>query len=323
MTEQTRRSTRLIRIRDLLIKRGPLSTAEIARETGFSQRTIQRDILDLETDLGVPLVTENRKWRIMDGANLVFGPVRLTLQEARALYFAMRLMLRSADERDPDALSALEKVADAIPQGMAGHMRRTVSEYAQLPSDHDAIENLRRITEAWANSRTIRFTYRSAHSSEQRRYEVDPYILDHTQSGTYLIGYSHTHGETRVFKLDRIHAVENAGREFDPVDIDRLAETLRHSWGGVGLGDSRYDVVIDFTPAVAARIQESYWHVSQELEPLADGGIRLKVSLPSLLEITPWVLSWGPEATVVQPAELRDRVAHLLARAAERYNRLD
>ncbi len=320
MTEQTRRSTRLIRIRDILVRRpSGVTTLELARETGYSQRTIQRDLVAIESELNVPLVFENRRWRVMDGAKPLFGPVRLTLQEGRALYFAMRLMLRTADEHDPDALTALEKVAEALPKGMAEHMQRTVREYRQLPFNREATEILARITEAWATSRSIVIEYRSAHAPGPRRYEVDPYILDHTESGTYLIGFSHAHGEVRVFKVDRIRAVEQTLREFTPVDLDRLADTLRNSWRGVVIGESRYDVVIDFSPSVADRVRESYWHVSQELEMLPEGGVRLKVSLPSLLEITPWVLSWGPEAVVVAPDELRDRVAGLIRAAAERY----
>ncbi|GIW12953.1 MAG: DNA-binding protein [Tepidiforma sp.] len=320
MTEQTRRSTRLIRIRDILARRsGGVSTIELARETGYSQRTIQRDLAALETELNLPLVFENRRWRIMDGHKPLFGPFRLTLQESRAVYFAMRLMLRSANANDPDALTALEKVAEALPKGMSEHMQRTVLEYRQLPLDREAHENLARITEAWATNRSILIEYRSAHAPEGRRYRVDPYILDHTESGTYLVGYSHSHGEVRVFKVDRILDVETLPDEFEPIDLDRLADDLRQSWGGVVLGESRYDVVIDFTPAVASRIRESYWHVSQELESLEDGGIRLKVSLPSLLEITPWVLSWGPEAAVVAPDELRERVASLVKATAARY----
>lgn len=320
MTEQTRRSTRLIRIRDILVRRpSGASTLELARETGYSQRTIQRDLIALESELNLPLVQESRRWRIMDGYKPLFGPFRLTLQESRAIYFAMRLMLRSADEQDLDALTALEKVAEALPKSMAEHVQRTVREYRQLPVDREAAETLARLTEAWATNRTVIIDYRSAHSAELRRYEVDPYILDHTESGTYLVGFSYSHGEVRVFKVDRIRAVEQTARGFAPVNLDRLAEVLRNSWGGVVLGESRYDIVIDFTPAVASRIRESYWHVSQELESLPGGGVRLKVSLPSLLEITPWVMSWGPEAIVVAPDELRQRVANLLKAAAARY----
>ena len=204
MTEQTRRATRLVRIRELLVKRGNVSCAELASELGYSQRTIQRDIAALESELGVPLEYEGRRWKLMPGAKLVFGPVRLTLQEARAVYFATRLMLRSADERDPDGVSALEKVADALPGGLAGHMRRTVVEYGRLPSNSAYIESLRRLTEAWAANHTATISYRSASHANARTTDIDPYLLDHTQSGTYVFGYSSEHREVRSFKVDRI-----------------------------------------------------------------------------------------------------------------------
>ena len=78
MTEQTRRATRLVRIRELLVKRGSVSCAELSDELGYSQRTIQRDIAALESELGIPLIYEARRWKLMPGAKLVFGPVRLT-----------------------------------------------------------------------------------------------------------------------------------------------------------------------------------------------------------------------------------------------------
>ena len=319
MTEQTRRATRLMRIRDVLSRRGSVSCAELADELGYSQRTIQRDIAALESELGVPLVYEARRWRLMPGAKLVFGPVRLTLQEARAMYFATRLMLRSADERDPDGIAALEKVADALPPGLAAHMRRTVEEYNQLPKNTAYIETLRRLTEAWASNRTATITYRSSGSANARTTDLDPYILDHTQSGTYVVGHSSEHKEIRVFKLDRILEVDITQREFEPGDVERIAHQLRQSWGGAVFGEAQVQVVIDFSAAVESRIRESYWHPSQQMEPLANGGLRFKVSLPSTLEITPWVRSWGPEAIVVEPAELREELAASFAAAVANY----
>lgn len=309
-----------MRIRDVLSRRGNVSCAELADELGYSQRTIQRDIAALESELGVPLVYEGRRWKLMPGAKLVFGPVRLTLQEARAMYFATRLMLRSADERDPDGISALEKVAEALPPGLAAHMQRTVEEYNQLPKNTGYIETLRRLTEAWAANHTATISYRSANSANARTTDLDPYLLDHTQSGTYVVGHSSEHGEIRVFKLDRILDVDVTQHEFDPGDVEKIAHQLRQSWGGVVFGEIQHQVTIDFGSAVASRIRESYWHPSQQLEDLRDGGVRLRVSLPSLLEITPWVRGWGPEAIVVEPAELRDEIATSLAAAAANYN---
>jgi predicted DNA-binding transcriptional regulator YafY len=45
----------------------------------------------------------------------------------------------------------------------------------------------------------------------------------------------------------------------------------------------------------------------------------MDVSLPSLLEITPWIRGWGPEAIVISPPELRDDVARSMAAAAANY----
>jgi predicted DNA-binding transcriptional regulator YafY len=319
MTEQTRRATRLVRIRELLVRRGSVSCSELADELGYSQRTIQRDIAALESELGVPLLYEGRRWMLMPGAKLVFGPVRLTLQEARAVYFATRLMLRSADERDPDGVSALEKVADAVPEGLAEHMKRTVEEYGALPANSAYIESLRRLTEAWTTNRTATIAYRSASHANARTTDLDPYILDHTQSGTYVVGKSSEHGEIRVFKVDRILEVNVTSREFEPGDVEHIAQQLRQSWGGVVFGEAQHQVTINFSAAVEARIRESYWHPSQVLENLPDGGIQLKVSLPSLLEITPWIRGWGPEAVVVGPPELRDEIAQSFQRAAANY----
>jgi predicted DNA-binding transcriptional regulator YafY len=122
-----------------------------------------------------------------------------------------------------------------------------------------------------------------------------------------------------VFKLDRIQSVDISTREFEPGDIERIAEQLRQSWGGVVFGEIQHQVTIDFSPAVEARIRESYWHPSQKLEDLDGGGVRLNVSLPSLLEITPWVRGWGPEAVVVGPEELREEIATSMAAAAANY----
>jgi len=320
MTEQTRRATRLVRIRELLVRRGSISSSELANELGYSQRTIQRDMAALESELGVPLIFEQRRWMLMPGTKLVLGPVRLTLQEARAVYFATRLMLRSADERDPDGVSALEKIADAVPEGLAQHMKRTVAEYGALPANTAYIECLRRLTEAWTTKRTATISYRSASHSDARTTDLDPYILDHTQSGTYVVGLSSEHGEIRVFKLDRILEVNVTTREFDPGDVERIAQQLRQSWGGAVFGEAQHQVTINFSPAVQARIRESYWHPSQQLDDLPDGGVQLRVSLPSLLEIIPWIRGWGPEAVVVGPPELREEISQSLARAAANYS---
>src|SRR5690349_18009712 len=121
-SEQVRRATRLVAIEDLLRRhRFGLSVREIAGALGYSTRTIQRDLAVLESELGVPLMQAGRRWRLMPGSAPI-GAVRFTLQEARAVYLAVRLLMRHADERDPDAVAALQKLAGAVPPVLSSHV---------------------------------------------------------------------------------------------------------------------------------------------------------------------------------------------------------
>lgn len=320
MTEQTKKSTRLSRIHSILMQRGSVSVRELARDLDRSPRTIQRDMADLESELGVPLLYEGRRWSIMPGSAHPMSPVRLTLHESRAVYFAIRVFSRTVNESEPDSIQALQKLADTLPPQLSANIKRTIDDLRSRPENKPHAETLRSITDAWVHSFTIEMTYRSQLAKASRTFDFDPYLLEATQSGTYVVGFSHEHGEVRVFKLDRVERVEITRRPFEAPEGSEIAGRLAQSWGGAVFGgDEQHDVCVEFTPPAALRIRESYWHPTQQLEELPDGGVRLKVLLPSLLEFTPWVRSWGHEAYVVSPAVLRTEVAASMRAAAARY----
>jgi predicted DNA-binding transcriptional regulator YafY len=74
-----------------------------------------------------------------------------------------------------------------------------------------------------------------------------------------------------------------------------------------------------FAPSVARRVQETVWHNSQVLEPLADGRIRMKLRVSSWLELQHWVLGWGESVEVVRPPELRASIRNAVASLAHIY----
>ena len=51
----------------------------------------------------------------------------------------------------------------------------------------------------------------------------------------------------------------------------------------------------------------------------ADGTVDLTFEVGGLLEITPWILSWGGTVEVLAPAELRQRIAAAARDQASRY----
>ena len=52
---------------------------------------------------------------------------------------------------------------------------------------------------------------------------------------------------------------------------------------------------------------------------LADGRVELTVTVAGIVEIRPWILSWGDGVEVLEPEELRASVSAAVRRAAARY----
>jgi proteasome accessory factor B len=249
------------------------------------------------------------------------GAVRFTLQEARAVYLATRLLLRHADKRDPDSVSALVKLADALPPALSRHANATASQITTQPENDPQVMVLRVLTEAWAESRVVRIGYRSQNSRSTKQTDIEPYLIEPSATGAavYVFGFSREHREIRTYKLDRIASAEPTGEHFIPPDLGDLRSRLAQSWGGTVIAEDEFDVTLEFAPEVADRVRETAWHPSQRLTNLPGGGLRFQVRLPSLLEFIPWVRSWGAQVRVVAPDDLRAEIAAGAEAAAALY----
>ena len=78
-------------------------------------------------------------------------------------------------------------------------------------------------------------------------------------------------------------------------------------------------VVLRFAPSVAKRVAETRWHPSQELEAQPDGSLVWRGRVAGVREIRLWILGWGPDVEVLEPAALRADVAEAARQAAALY----
>ncbi len=301
------RAIRLARIQHLLHKNGRgLTTRELAHLCGVSVRTIERDILSLQTDLAVPLTKRGDRYGILD--SYLLPPVSFTLYETMALTLAARLVLRQTDEANPHTESALIKLAGMLPSGACDQLKQSAKNLRKKPHDATYLRVFERVAIAWCTQRRLKIRYQSLRSEETREWLLDPYFVDMTGAGfsTYVIGQASREGRSGLitFKLDRIRDIEILEEGFEiPPDAD-LDELLKSSWG-IMRGDETV-VKLKFSPQVTRRVKESVWHPSQVIEDLPDGGCLLTVKVASTLEMSPWIRSWGPEVEVLEPAGLRE-----------------
>jgi predicted DNA-binding transcriptional regulator YafY len=105
---------------------------------------------------------------------------------------------------------------------------------------------------------------------------------------------------------------------FEPAadfDVDAL---VSGSWG-IWQAEGHDEVVLRFAPEAAARVHQSFWHRSAQLTNREDGGVELRLTVASEVEMRPWVLGWGAQVEVLAPPSLRTHVGDSMAAGARLY----
>jgi len=318
------RLARLLSVASILYSRGSgeagVPVTEIAELTGMTTRTIYRDIRALEEELGVPVFQAGRG-RYGIEKKYFLPPLRLSLPEAVVLFLSSRLIARWSDEYDQAVISAFTKLADLLPQPIARHVAATMLSVGRADPNEPFTRNFANVAQAWADGRVVEFDYEPS-GGEKRHARVRPYFLEPDAAGrsVYLIGFDEIVDAMRTYKVERISSsTVTADRYEIPADFDP-DRWLAHSWG-IWSSDTTEvaEVKLRFDPSVASRVRESVWHRSQRLEELPGGGVLLTVSVAGIVEIRPWIMSWGDAVEVREPPELREVVASAVRRAAQRY----
>jgi proteasome accessory factor B len=294
-----------------------LSAVEISERTGVGRRTVYRD-LELLSEGDVPIWQGEGRFGIIRDRYLT--TVRLNFHEAVALFIAARLLTRLADENDPHIVSALTKLATALPQPLSEHVARTAAYVQSLPLDSRYVAVLEGITTAWARQRKVRLWYRSPRTGQVYPRDFAPYFIEPSGvgAGCYVIGLDDQSGELRTFKLERLDRVEALDERYDiPPDFDPI-EHLAPSWG-IMAGPEVQRVVLRFSPEAAPLLRERQWHRSQQVTAQPDGGCLFSVEVSQPREMVPWIRSWGAEVEVLEPPELRQALVDEARQLAERY----
>jgi proteasome accessory factor B len=149
---------------------------------------------------------------------------------------------------------------------------------------------------AVSERRKVTFDY-----GESRR-KLDPYGMAHRRGHWYLVGQ--TAEGVRVYRVDRIGGVE-VGRDpaafTRPKRFDVKRAMGNHPWDAGT--DELVEATVRFDPDVA-------WWAARTLGVDAPGGGPLELTVPVANRdaFIGWILSFGPDAEVLGPAELRRQV---------------
>jgi proteasome accessory factor B len=297
-----------------------ISAVAIAEQIGVSKRTVYRDLEAMQLDAELPIWQDKGRWGLESGAFL--PPLALTLPEATTFFLAARVLAKATDEHDPELLSAFVKLAEILPPVLAEHLHTTVDAYASTPRNDRFTRVLRVLTKGWAERRVVMIDYGPGvydPGKAARQTRVRPFALEpsaHTRA-LYLIGYDEGRRARRTFKVERILDASLTPETFEGRTSD-IARDLLAAWDVVS-DEPSVRVVVRFATDVAARVAETRWHPSQDVDLAPDGTLTWTATVSGVLEVRSWILGWGGAAEVLEPDELRAWVADELARGAARY----
>lgn len=322
-TAKRDRVARLARVANLL-KHNPegMRAEDIGIRLGISKRTAYRDLVALEGELQMPTWSEGGRWGMLDSSFL--PPLKLTTSEAMAVFLATRLMVRYADKYDPDLASAFEKLAEGLPGPLTEHVARSLDVLQRAARAPDFVDHVHTLTRAWAERRVVEITYAPAsyegRPTEVRKATVQPYLIEpSTQThALYVIGFDEGRGGLRTFKIERIRSVTVTPRAFEPPEAGSVERLMRGAWDIIA-DQPPTSVVVRFSTAVAGRVAETVWHPSQVFEAQPDGTLIWRATVSGSIEVRLWILSWGDDATVIEPPALRADIAATLRRAGANY----
>ncbi|QDT37595.1 helix-turn-helix transcriptional regulator [Stratiformator vulcanicus] len=325
--DMTQIARQLLIVRLASSRRRGLTVNDLVDETGASEKTIRRDISALQQS-GFPLeeIEEaygRKRWRMAADEGL--ANVRLDASELLSIYVAVKKMESFAGTPLWEGVeSAIRKIRSTVGESLIRYLdkvERAVGVSQTRSSDYSGhgpiLDDLMMATE---ERRTTHITYQSQRSTEPLTYDVWPYHLKEFRGSFYLIAQSHQHDEIRTFKVDRISNVHVDNFPFpEPKSFDP-ERFFKNSFGIFSSDGPPITVRIRFESAVRRFVEEHQWGSCRRLEPQHDGSLLGVFVVTDLEEIESFVMSFGGQAIVLEPDELKSTVRTAAIRMAKAHS---
>ncbi|ADQ14414.1 helix-turn-helix transcriptional regulator [Halanaerobium hydrogeniformans] len=283
---------------------------KIADYFGISIRTFHRD-KSLMEELGIPIYYDHnlKCYRILD--NFRLKSPDLDKEETEAVFLAAKEYQNRNFPMKTELESALAKIFNSLPEYLKGSIGSYIKNYEIISAPFVKLEKhqqkFNKIKEAMSSNLQIMVKYYSMSSDEIRERKLNCYNLFFNNGAPYLSAYCHLREETRFFRIDRIKEIELLAEEYQIPEDYSLDNELAATWG-VEQGKEDLALKIKFSGRAARFVPEYHWSDKQNIERINDNEIIFSIKTSSKEEIKSWILSFGSDAEVLQPASLKKEI---------------
>jgi len=295
---------RLLFLIKALYKHPRLNVEQLALECSASTRTIFRDLkaltragISVESKSGYQLASES-----------IFLPLELSPEEYLTLFWALQSSpVKENNQLGQAGSRILSKIRSHLDRGVelkTGSIKNLLQiavKQTGLPEKEAYF--FAGLQKALSDNIQVQIEYDSPGSGRSAR-GVDPYALTFRRHAWYLVGFDHQSKEFRVFRLSRIKRLTLKSERFSRDTGFSLEKMFQHSWE-VFTGEP-VRVKVRFSGKAAKIVASGKRHPSEKIMLQRDGSIYYTATVAGFEEISHWLLSFGAEAEVIEPPELRN-----------------
>jgi predicted DNA-binding transcriptional regulator YafY len=306
-------AVRVLTVLELLQAHDKITGAEIAERLDVDARSVRRYIKQLH-EMGIPVDSERGRY----GAYQLERGYRLPplmFREEEIIALTVGLLVIRAFQFPLDSASiagALAKIQRTVPRQFSDqvHVIQNIMHFHPvLPTsnvDKTIVDTVAR--SVWKVT-SIQVRYQSRIGDDTERL-FDPYGIVFYQSDWYTVGYCHLRRDLRIFRLDRITAVQTTDHTFTPrPDFDALGHVVHALSKPADF--KQVEVVFNTTLEEA---KQSMPPKLGEFE-VVEGGVIFSCPALRLDWIAALLLSLNFPIHIVQPEELKDELRGLAHKA--------
>ena len=234
----------------------------------------------------------------VNAADYFARPLRLTPPEALGLLAAGLTMVES-DQAPPSLRSAVEKLIAVV-----------------APDDGDVVAvdvptppHVRLLREAIEERSPVHIAYVGLASNVRTERTVEGHSVFFNLGNWYLSGFCRKAGASRVFRVDRIDAIELVAGSYE-IDETETQAMIQYQ-------PTESDVRTSFTLSPQSTWVAEYYPL--EVQELDEGYLRVTMSVSDPLVAARLLLQLGDQATNIEGTEVVDTLEELRARILARY----
>lgn len=296
---------RLIGILSILLQKDSVTAPELAAHFEVSRRTISRDVEALSL-AGIPVYTSQG---VHGGISLMtdykIDRTLLSRSEMQAILTGLRSL---------DSVSGSNRYGQLMEKLQADSSDILVSGESVLIDlsswyKESLAPKIEKIRTAMDSLHFLEFVYYAPHGTSQR--EVEAYYLIFHWSSWYVWGYCTDRQDFRLFKLNRMEELQISSRTY----LKRKAP----------LPDLKQEQIFPGGIMVKAVFeQQCRWRLVEEFgrqcfTEREDGRLLFQADYTSRENLISWLLTFGDQAELLEPAEIRMQMKQLAENIRKKY----